>query len=146
MMDEASVEAMLTEAGVNWTNARILFRHLKQFFGRSLVVSEKKQQAYFGNNDFPRVVDREVLPDKTIVSYWWKQPDLLLKHQISDMLSVADLQGLQHVDICTEGGHGVGRFRMQDDLGLFHKARGIASNFVFPFFYFKINSLYHLTR
>ncbi len=56
-MDEVSVEAMLTEAGVNWTNARILFRHLKQFFGRSLVVSEKKRWAYFGNNDFPPVVD-----------------------------------------------------------------------------------------
>ena len=109
-MDEVSVEAMLTEAGVNWTNARILFRHLKQFFGRSLVVSEKKRRAYFGNNDFPPVVDREVLPDKTIVSYWWKQPDLLLKHQISDMLSAADLQGLQHVDICTGGDHGAVRF------------------------------------
>ena len=40
IMDEVSVEAMLTEAGVNWTNARILFRHLKQFFGRSLFASE----------------------------------------------------------------------------------------------------------
>ncbi len=42
VMDEVSVEAMLNEAGVNWTNARVLFRHLKQYFGRSLVVSEKK--------------------------------------------------------------------------------------------------------
>ncbi len=42
VMDEVSVEAMLSEAGVNWINARILFRHLKQFFGRSTVVSEKK--------------------------------------------------------------------------------------------------------
>ncbi len=82
-MYEVSVDAMLTEAGVIWKNAQILFRHLKQFFGRSLVVSEKKRQAYLGNNDFPPVVDNEVLPDKTIVS-----------HQISDMLSAADLQGL----------------------------------------------------
>jgi hypothetical protein len=42
VMDEVSVEAMLSEAGVNWTSARIIFRHLKQFFGRSVVVSEKK--------------------------------------------------------------------------------------------------------
>lgn len=75
-------------------------QHLKQFFGRSLVVSEKKWWVYFGNNDFPPVVDREVLPDKIIVSNWWKQPDLLLKHQISDM------------QICTGGDHGVGRFWM----------------------------------
>jgi hypothetical protein len=33
-----------------------------------------------------------VLPDKSIVSYWWKWPDLLLRHQLDD--------------------HGVGRFRM----------------------------------
>jgi hypothetical protein len=111
-MDEVSVEAMLTEAGVNWTNARILLRHLKQFFGRSLFASEKKCRAYFGNNDFPPVVDREVLPDKTIVSYWCKRPDRLLKHQISDMVSPPDLQGLTHVDVCTGGDHGVGRFRM----------------------------------
>jgi hypothetical protein len=43
VMDEVSVEAMLSEAGVNWTSARIIFRHLKQFFGRSVVVSEKKK-------------------------------------------------------------------------------------------------------
>ena len=58
------------------------------------------------------MVDREVLPDKTIVSYWWKRPDRLLKHQISNMVSPPDLQGLTHVDVCTGGDHGVGRFRM----------------------------------
>jgi hypothetical protein len=58
VMDEVSVEAMLSEAGVNWTNARLIFRHLKQFFGKSLAVSEKKRQAYFGGNDFPPSVDR----------------------------------------------------------------------------------------
>ena len=41
-MDEVSIEAMLSEAGINWKNARTLFRHMKQFFGRSLFVSEKK--------------------------------------------------------------------------------------------------------
>jgi hypothetical protein len=43
VMDEVSVEAMLNEAGVNWTNARVIFRHLKQFFGRSVAVSERKR-------------------------------------------------------------------------------------------------------
>jgi hypothetical protein len=42
VMDEVSIKAMLSEAGINWTNARILFCHMKQFFGRSMVVSEKK--------------------------------------------------------------------------------------------------------
>jgi hypothetical protein len=112
VMDEVSVEAMLNEAGVNWTNGRVLFRHLKQYFGRSLVVSEKKRRVFFGNNDFPPQVDREILPDKTVVSYWWKQPDLLLKHQLNQMVNLGDLDGLQHVDICTGGDHGVGRFRM----------------------------------
>lgn len=112
VMDEVNVEAMLHEAGVNGTNARVLFRYLKQFFGKSLVVSERKRRSYFGNNDFPPEVDRIVLPDKTVVSYWWKQPDLLLKHQINDMVSLVDLDQLSHVDICVGGDHGVGRFRM----------------------------------
>lgn len=112
VMDEVSVETMLHEAGVNWTNGRILFRHLRQFFGRSLVVSERKRRSYFGNNDFPPEVDRIVLPDKTVVSYWWKQPDLLLKHQMTDMVTLVDLDQLSHVDICVGGDHGAGRFRM----------------------------------
>jgi len=112
VMDEVSVEAMLSEAGVNWTSARIIFRHLKQFFGRSVVVSEKKRRAYFGDNDFPPTVDRLVLTDKTIVSFWWKRPDELLQHQINYMLKVEDLDGLLSVDIATGGDHGGGRFRM----------------------------------
>ncbi len=112
VMDEVSVEAMLSEAGVNWINGRILFRHLKQFFGRSLAVSEKKRRAYFGNNNFPLMVSRYGLEDKTIVSYWWKTPDELLQHQINDIISLQDLEGLQSVDIVTGGDHGGGQFRM----------------------------------
>jgi hypothetical protein len=82
-MDEVSIKAMLNEAGMNWMNEWVLFHHLKQYFGRSLVVSEKKRQAFFGNNDFPLQVDHGILPDKTVVSYWRKQPDLLLKHQLN---------------------------------------------------------------
>jgi hypothetical protein len=67
VMDEVSVKAMLNEAGVNWTNARVLFRHLKQIFGRRLAVYERKRHAYFGNNDFPPEADRKVLLDKTLL-------------------------------------------------------------------------------
>ncbi len=70
LMDEVSVEAMLSEAGVNWISGCIIFCHLKQYFGKSIIVSEKKRRAYFGGNDFPPSVDRTILPDKTIVSYW----------------------------------------------------------------------------
>jgi hypothetical protein len=93
-MDEVSVEAMLSKAEVNWTSARIIFQHLKQFFGRSVVVSEKKRRAYFGDIDFPPTIDKLVLTDKTIVSFWWKRPEELLQHQINYMLQVEDLEGL----------------------------------------------------
>ena len=46
-MDEVSVEVMLHEASVNWSNGHF-FHHLKQFFGRSLAVSERKRQDYLG--------------------------------------------------------------------------------------------------
>ncbi len=41
-MDEISIEAMISEAGINWKNSQTLCQHMKQFFGRSLFVSEKK--------------------------------------------------------------------------------------------------------
>ncbi len=80
--------------------------------GRSLADSERRRRAYIGNNYFPPEVDCLVLPDKTVVSYWWKQPDLLLMHQLNEMVSLEDLDMLSHVDICIGGDHGVGRFRM----------------------------------
>jgi hypothetical protein len=110
IMDEVSVEAMLSEAGVNWTSGRIIFCHLKQYFGISIIVSEKKRQAYFEGNDVHPSVDRTILPDKTIVSYWWKHPDKLLQHQINYVVKVEDLQGLQSIVIATRGDHGDGRF------------------------------------
>jgi hypothetical protein len=112
VMDEVSVEAMLNEAGVNWTNGRIIFRHLEQFFGWSLVVSEKKQRKYFGRNHFPPEVGRETLPDKTVITFWWKSPDLLLMNQINVMEKPEDLDGIKEVDLCIGGDHGAGRFRM----------------------------------
>ena len=82
----------------------------KAFFGRSLVAFERKRRDYFGNNDFPPEVDHVVLPDKTAVSYWRKQLDLLLQHQLNEMVSLADVDKLTHADICTGYDHGVGRF------------------------------------
>ncbi len=73
-MDPISVEAMLTESGVKLGKARIMFLHIKQFFGRSLFSSEKKRQRVFSNNAFPLKVGRKTLPDKTIVDFWYKPP------------------------------------------------------------------------
>jgi hypothetical protein len=42
-MSKASIEAMLSEAIMNTENARTLFRHLNQFFGRSYFASEQKR-------------------------------------------------------------------------------------------------------
>jgi hypothetical protein len=110
VMDEVSVEAMLNEAGVNWANGHIIFRHLKQFFGRSLVVLEKQQHEYFGSNDFPPEVGRETLPDKNVITFWWKSPDLLLMNQINVMVKPEDLEGIKVVDLCIGGDHGAVRF------------------------------------
>ncbi len=71
-MDEASVEAMLCEASINTANARILFRHLNQFFGYSYFASEQKRRSYFGDSDYPPTVDKEVLPDKPLFPFGTK--------------------------------------------------------------------------
>jgi hypothetical protein len=70
----------------------------------------KKWCKYFGDNDFRPKVDKKELPDKTIVYYWYKLLDALLKHQINEFVSAADLEGLHQVDIATGGDHGGGRF------------------------------------
>ena len=77
---------------------------MKQFFGKSLVVSLKQRRAYFGDNDFAPSVGRMVLEDKTIVPYWWKRPDQLIQHQINYIF------GISSVDIVTGGDQGGGRF------------------------------------
>ena len=85
------MESMLSEAGVNWKSGHIIFQHLKQLFGKSLVVSEKQRRAYFGDNDFAPSVGRMVLEDKTIVPYWWKRPDQLIQHQLNYIFKQEDL-------------------------------------------------------
>jgi len=111
-MNAVSVESMLFDCGINATNARTLFRHLNHFFGKSFFESEHKHRAYFGNNDFPPTVKKMELEDKTWVYFWYKQPDLLLQHQIKEIISATDLEGIIGVDIACGGDHGGGRFRM----------------------------------
>ena len=112
-MDIISTEAMLQEANINNTNARILFRHLKQFFGgRSYFESEQKRRNYFGDNDFPPTIDKKVLADKTVIPFWYKRPDLLLQSQLKNMIDSEKLKYLSCVDIVIGGDHGGGKFRM----------------------------------
>jgi hypothetical protein len=59
-MDIVAAEAMLQEANINNTNARILFCHLKRFFGRSYFELEQKRRTFFGDTDFPPTVDKIV--------------------------------------------------------------------------------------
>jgi hypothetical protein len=70
-MDIISAEAMLQEANINNANTRVLFRHLRQFFGgRSHFESEQKCRKFFGDNDYPPTVDKKVLEYKTVITFW----------------------------------------------------------------------------
>jgi hypothetical protein len=67
-MDIIATEAMLQESNINNTKARILFCHLRQFFGGwSYFESEQKRHIFFGDNDFPPTVDKKVLEEQTII-------------------------------------------------------------------------------
>jgi hypothetical protein len=111
-MDIVATEAMLQEANINNSNARILFRHLRQFFGKSYFESEQKRRSFFGDNDFPPTVDKTVLEDKTVVPFWYKRPDLLLQSQLSKMIDTSKLGNVRQVDLIVGGDHGGGKFRM----------------------------------
>ncbi len=68
-MEEVSVEVVLSEAGVNRENENDLtiFWHLKQFFGRSFIISEKKLWASFRHNGFPLEKSMKILQDKITI-------------------------------------------------------------------------------
>jgi len=110
-MDVVSTEAMLQEANINSGNAQILFRHLRQFFGRSCFESENDHHIYFGDNDYPQKVDKKFWR-KTVILFWYKRPDLLLQHQLKSMIDAEKLKLLQQLDIVTGGDHGGGKFWM----------------------------------
>jgi hypothetical protein len=73
-------------------------------------LSQRKWQQYFSNNAFHPTVDKLVLEDKTIISFWYKTSDELFVHQINDIVTFSDLEGLKKVEIVTGGDHGGGRF------------------------------------
>jgi len=111
-MDAVQVESMLAEAGLTKNNARILFRHLNQFFGKGRFESEHKRRAFFAGNEYPPVVDKITLPDKTIIDFWYKEPDKMLQHQINNIIKKQQLSQLTHIDLSVGGDHGGGKFRM----------------------------------
>jgi hypothetical protein len=74
-MEPSKVEAMLHESKIGRSNSRVLFRHLNQFFGKSLFASEKVQKQCFAGQEFNPTTAVYELPDKTKVHYWYKLPD-----------------------------------------------------------------------
>jgi hypothetical protein len=56
-------------------------------------------------------VDKTVLEDKTIIPFWYKQPDQLLQSQPTKMIDVSKLKDLMQVGIIVSGDHGGGKFR-----------------------------------
>ncbi len=59
--------------------------------------------AYFGDNDYPSMVDKEILPLKMVISFWSKKPRLVLQNQINNMVKPEDLNNLKRVDLTTGG-------------------------------------------
>ncbi len=53
-----------------------------------------------------------ILPDKTVINYWYKEPHKMLQQQISQIIKTEELIGLRHVDISVGGDHGGGKFQM----------------------------------
>jgi hypothetical protein len=71
-MDVASTEAMLQEANLTTKSTRILNRHLRQHFGRSLFASESERRKYFSDIDFSPKRTKPSSPSGTsgrIISY-----------------------------------------------------------------------------
>jgi hypothetical protein len=52
------------------------------------------------------------LEDRTIIDYWYKEPDKLISNQTDVMVKESQLEGVKRVDLCIGGDHGGGKFRM----------------------------------
>jgi hypothetical protein len=111
-MDAVQVEAMILEAGLTKNSSQILFRHLNHFFGRSLFESENKRRSFFAGTEFAPVVNQKVLEDKTVIDYWYKEPDLMLIQQINNIIQQDQLPHVSSVDLTVGGDHGGGKFQM----------------------------------
>ena len=111
-MDVISTEAMIQEANITTNSARIISRHLRQHFGKSLFASESERRTYFAGSDFPPTVSSIVLPDKTIIPFWYKRPDEYLQNSFKQMINDSLLKDVTRVDVVIGGDHGGGKFRM----------------------------------
>jgi hypothetical protein len=72
-----------------------------------------------------------VLEDKTIIDFWFQEPDVLLKHQITKYNKTRGASMVMtSIDVTVEGGHVGGKFWMTlKILFRFHEASGISKLF-----------------
>jgi hypothetical protein len=76
------------------------------------VQSERKGKAYFRSNDFLPTCKQKILENKTVIPYWYKSPDELIKNQINEIEKEEDLEGLESVKFTVGGNHGCGKVWM----------------------------------
>ena len=124
-MEASKVEAMLHESHVGKADSRVLFRHLNQFFGKSMFASEKIRRDCFSGQEFQLVTDVHVLPDKTKVNFWYKLPHEMLKHHARFIFSCEDLLDVSGIDLTVGGDHGKGKIYI-----LLHKSNILAFLFI----------------
>jgi hypothetical protein len=53
-----------------------------------------------------------VLKDKTVIRYWYKLPNELIKDQSNEIISEDNLSGIERLNFTVGGSHGGGKFRM----------------------------------
>ncbi len=67
---------------------------------------------FFAGTEFPPVIDKMVLQDKTIIDFWFKEPDVMLKHQINNVIKQDQIQHVSCFDLLVGGDHSGRKFRM----------------------------------
>ncbi len=68
-LNAVSVEAILCAACISTKKTKTIFTHMMVFFGRSLVISEKKRRAYFHVNDLPPKAGKHTLSGKAMIVF-----------------------------------------------------------------------------
>ncbi len=111
-MDVIRTEAMIQEANITTNSVRIIIRNLRQHFGKSLFASKSEHRTYFAGSDFPPTVSSIVLPDKTIIPFWYKHPDAYLQNSCKQMINDSLLEDVTRLDVVIGGDHGGGKFHM----------------------------------
>ena len=130
-MDAPKVAAMLDECNINSANARVLFWHLNQFFGRQIAVSEGTWHQYFWGMEFPLTTGCYTLEDKMPAFFWYKEPDELLQHQVSHVLHQDDVVDLTKNDFTLGGDHGKGKVQMILKMILCYDTKKESCSFLF---------------